>query len=194
MNKRGRRRLKSRPLWGGNSALTLLAVCFGLGLALGCLFASRVDGGSDSQLTAYLDGYFTALSQDGVRAPGLAGAAWELARWPILLLLAGFTLFRKAAIPAIFCVRGFLLSYAVSVFVRLLGWPGLALAGAVLGVPTLFSVAALFLLGGWMVTQSKEPKSRALSWGLAAGCLAVGSLLHFWLSPALLQAAAGLWS
>lgn len=193
MNKRGRSRAKRRRISVGSPVLTLPAACFGLGLALGCLFASWVDSGADSPLIAYLDSYFSALAQDGIRILSATEAAWEVARWPLFLLLAGATLFRKAAIPALFCARGFLLSYAVSVFVRLLGWTGLALAGAVLGIPTLFSTSALFLLVSWMRIPVKEPKKRALYWGLTAGCLTAGAMLHFWISPVLLRAAAAAW-
>lgn len=156
MNGRKRRNERKEPLGSLRSRRYILAAFFGLGLILGCLLASWMDEGTNKQLAEYLNGFLTVLEQGKMENPGFQEAAWEVFRWPLAAWLVGFTAFRVIAIPVLFCGRGFLLSYSVSVMIRILGWKGLAVSSAIFGIPALFSVTALFLCGEELMNRGPK--------------------------------------
>ena len=87
-------------------------------------------------------------------SPGIWSVIWELCRWPVLVLLLGFTALGAVAIPVVFCVRGFLLSYALASFVRVFGSTGIFAAFAVFGMAALVSVPVLFCMGAFAFSSS----------------------------------------
>lgn len=195
------------PIAGRLPALIFLAGCFGIGLIMGCVLASYLGQGVDVRLSAYLDGYFSVVEQEGAAASSLLSTFWEVFRWPLAAGVFGLTAFGVVAIPVIFCVRGFLLSYAVAVFVQLWGGAGLLLALSIFGLSAILSVTALFVVGldtfewGRTLTSAvrHEGRERAplkrrllLHAGAAACWLTAGALLQHWLSPVLLKAAVSL--
>ena len=107
----------------------------------------------------------------------------------------------------LFAVRGFLLSFAVSSFVRMFGGTGGILAFFAFGITGLAAVPALFVLGVQSCAGARELAGRALSgkkgvfpfgrayWvrcALCAGAVALSAVLEYWAVPALLCSVAGL--
>ena len=147
----------------GLAGAAVLFVCFcGAGIA-GCLAVSGMGADGVSSLGGYLSGYLSLVTAGDAAAPSVWSAGWELCRWPLLAFLLGFTALGAAALPVVFCIRGFLLGYAVAAFVRVFGSRGLLLAFAVFGMTALVSVPVLFCVGC---------ASFRSSLGLASGMLA----------------------
>lgn len=189
------------------SALLCLTVCFFVGAVGGCMFAGLLGTDTQTRLLDYFSGYFSALRDSGAVQPSLPSTVWEVARWPLLVFLLGFTALGVVGIPAALCLRGFLFSYAVSVLVRLYGSAGLASALAVFGVSGFLVLPALFVLGvdgfrgaGALLMKLIGDGRRTPSLGqgrlFRAGCcaalLAVAAAFQFRLTPVLLSAAASL--
>lgn len=189
------------PLAGETPALAVLSISFFLGSISGCLLAASVDGGGGESLTTYLAGFLTLAREDGVVSPSLLPLLWEVLRWPLLAIVLGFTALGVVGLPVLFSVRGFLLSFAAASFSRMFGGPGSLIAAVVFGVPCLFSIPALFILGvqGFVISRSlagralgdggrSTPVGTAylLRYGLCAGALFVCILLEYLAVPALL--------
>ena len=77
----------------------------------------------------------------------LGSAIWDQVRFPLAVLLLGFTAMGVVCIPVVFGVRGFLFAFSVSCFCRLFGWRGLAPAVFLFGVPALVWTPVFFVLG-----------------------------------------------
>lgn len=189
------------------SALLCLAVCFAAGAVGGCFFAGALDKDAAANLFDYFGGYFASIEDGQAPHLSLLFSVWEVVRWPLLAFVLGFTVLGVVGLPVTFCVRGFLLSYAVSVLVRLYGTVGLVAALAVFGFSSFFVLPALFTLGvdafraaGFMTGNLLGDSRRSFSPGqgrlFRAGCcsllLAMAAALQFQLTPVLLSAAAGL--
>lgn len=196
-----RKRLLRGPDSELRSALLCLTVCFAVGSAGGCIFAGRLGPDTQTRLLDYFGGYFTAiLDESEAVSPSALSAVWEILRWPVLTFLLGFTALGVVGLPAVFCVRGFLLSYAAAVLVRLYGVTGLAVSLAVFGVSTFLVLPALFILGvdsfrgaGTLAVRQAGEAGRTPGRLMRAGCcgvlLAVASALQLRLTPVLLAAA-----
>lgn len=189
------------------SALLCLTVCFAVGSVGGCIFAGRLGADTQTRLLDYFSSYFAVLEGDEALGIPSLSAVWEIIRWPLLTFFLGFTALGVLGLPIMFCIRGFLLSYAVAILVRLYGISGLAVSLAVFGVSGFLVLPALFTLGvdsfrgaGAMAVKLAGESKRAFSPGqgrlLRAGCccalLAVASILQLRLTPVLLEAAAKL--
>lgn len=189
------------------SVLLCLAVCFAAGAVGGCFFAGALDADAATSLLDYFGGYFTSIENGQVLHFSLLSAVWEILRWPLLAFVLGFTVLGVVGLPVAFCVRGFLLSYAVSVLVRLYGSVGLVAALAVFGFSGFLVLPALFTLGvdafraaGSMTGNLLGDSRRTFSSGqgrlFRTGCcsllLAMAAVLQFQLTPVFLSAAAGL--
>lgn len=195
------------PEWEQFSALLCLSACFMLGGLAGCLFAGFLGESAQTHLSAYLNGYFTVLRDGETALPSLFSTAWELGRWPLFTFLLGFTALGAIGIPAVFCARGFLLSYCVAVFVRLFGSAGLLAALALFGVSAFCALPALFVLGVGSFRGARALAASLLGEGRHGGplqggymlrvgvcalLLAAGVAVQTRLTPALLHMAAGL--
>lgn len=189
------------------SALLCLTVCFAVGTVGGCVFAGLLGTDTQTRLLDYFGSYFMALRENGAIHPSLLSTLWEVTRWPLLAFLLGFTALGVVGLPVVFCVRSFLLSYAVAVLVRLYGVIGLLTALAVFGVSGFLVLPALFTLGvdafrsaGSIAVklmgdsrQSFPPgRGRLLRAGCCGALLSVASAAQIQLTPVLLAAAAGL--
>lgn len=195
------------PPEGVAPALAVVSGCFFLGALAGCVLCANVSGGGDESLSAYLQGFLAAAGAGETSSAALLPVLWEVLRWPLLTVLLGFTALGLLGIPVLFTVRGFLLSFAVSSFVRMFGGAGGLLAFFVFGVSGLASVPALFVLGVQGVHASRALAGRALGegrrsspfgrayflrCGVCAGAFCVCVLLEYLAVPALVVAAAGL--
>lgn len=196
--------MRKRLLLGPGSELHLLCltVCFAVGGAGGCLFAGRLGVDTQKRLLEYFGSYFAALGGDEAVSLSSLSAVWEIVRWPLLTFILGFTALGVIGLPVVFFIRGFLLSYAVAILVRLYGTSGLAVSLAVFGVSGFLVLPALFTLGvdsfreaGAMAVKLAGEKAAPPGRGrlLRAGCcgalLAVASVLQLRLTPVLLAAA-----
>ena len=195
------------PAGGALTALAVVSAAFCLGALAGMLVASQVGGGGQDSLTAYLERYLAAAQSGAAAPPRGSSILWETLRWPVLTFLLGFTALGVVGIPLLFGVRGFLLSFAVSSFVRMFGGAGAILAFFAFGFTGMLSVPALFVLGVQGFASGQELVARALSggkgplsrgrayWvrgGLCAAALGLCMLLEWWAVPALLGSVADL--
>lgn len=187
-------------------ALIIVSVSFLLGGLAGCLLSTFVGGAGQESLRSYLES-FLSTAQNGTIAPALAVQLWDILRWPVLALLLGFTALGVLGLPALFAVRGFLLAFSISAFVRVFGSAGCLLAFLIFGVGGGFSVPALFVLGVQGLGAARTLASRFLGEGKApspygrayflrcGGCaaaLVVCVCLERFAVPALVSGAAGM--
>ena len=140
------RRVKLNLISGETAAIMILGALFMLGGLGGCLAASFVRGQSGAALEEYLRAYL-ALAQGGSIQLSLGTVIWDQIRFPLVMLLLGFTAAGVVCIPAVFCVRGFLFSFSVACFCRLFGWAGGVPAAFIFGFPALLWTPAFFVLG-----------------------------------------------
>ena len=128
-------------------ALTVSCVSFLIGTFIGLFFAGILPQGEGETLTRYISGYLSAIESGTMVYPDTVSSFWNTFRWLIGIFLCSFTLIGILVIPILLCVRGFLLSFAVSCFIRTLGASGVILSALLFGLPGLFSISALLLLG-----------------------------------------------
>lgn len=128
-------------------ALVILSASFLLGCVVGCLVAGGVGAAEHGALASYVESYLSAARAGELSAPSFFSVVWETLRWPLLTVLLAFTALGLVGIPVLFAVRGFLLSFAVASFVRVLGGAGSILAFLLFGLSGLFTVPVLFVLG-----------------------------------------------
>ena len=189
-------------------ALAILSAVFLIGALAGILLAAQVGGEGQESLSIYLQSYLEAAKTGNAIPPEPLAALWETIRWPLLTLLFGFTALGAIGIPIIFIVRGFLLSFAVSSFVRIVGGAGAILAFFAFGFTGLISLPVLFLLGVQGLLSStalarkvlvggKVPSAspNRIFWfriGLCTAALAFSAMIECWAVPVLLASVAEL--
>ena len=195
------------PVESGGTTLAAIGICFFLGSVAGCLLAAAAGGSGAESLRTYLQGFLSAAGEGSVQPPALLPLMWEVLRWPILTVVLGFTALGVLGIPILFSVRGFLLSFAVSSFVRMFGSEGCFAAALIFGVSGAVSIPALFVLGvqglaasarlaGRTIGESRRtsPFGRAyfMRCGMCAGAFCVCILLEYLAVPTLVAWAAGM--
>ncbi len=141
-------------------ALVVLSISFLLGAIAGCLLAGGVAEAENGTLATYVEGYLSAARSGALSVPSVLSVLWETLRWPLLTVLLAFTALGVVGIPVLFAVRGFLLSFAVASFVRVLGGAGSILAFLLFGLTGLFTVPVLFVLGAQGFTACRILASR----------------------------------
>jgi hypothetical protein len=134
-------------VWDGLMPTVVLALCFLAGGAAGCIASAAAEDGAAYMLSSYLQTYLALFAEEELVTPGVWAVLWEMCRWPILALVLGSTALGAVAIPAVFCVRGFLLAYSISAFVRVFGGKGIVGALTIFGVSALLGVPVLFGVG-----------------------------------------------
>lgn len=164
--KRGRlERMLDVPWAAWLPGLATLSISFLIGTLAGCLLAGRVAQTEGSTLAVYVEGYLSAARSGGIAVPNLLLVLWETLRWPVLTILLAFTALGMLGIPILFAVRGFLLSFAVASFVRVLGGAGAILAVTLFGLTGLLSIPVLFVLGVQGFTACRVLASRLVGVG-----------------------------
>lgn len=133
-----------------NAALALISAAFLLGGILGWL----VEGNISSE--DYVRGFLDAM-KDRVITPEIHRELWGIGRWPLLVMVAGILPLSGLGIPAVLCLRGFLLSYSISAF-----WDAGAKEAAILFGPVcLLTLPVLFLMAeGFLLKRAGEPTER----------------------------------
>ena len=135
------------PSSGTLAALVVLSAAFLFGGLVGCMLAKQVGGEGDRALTEYLQYYLSAAVSGKIPDPEWFSVLWETVRWPLVTFALGLTPLGLIGIPIVFFIRGFLLSFAIASFFRVLGGLGLALSFVVFGVSGLICIPILFSLG-----------------------------------------------
>lgn len=194
------------PLSGSAAVLVILSVAFLLGGLTGCLLVNQVGGEGGEALADYLDFFLEACSSGASEKPQLLFCVRDTFRWPLIVLLLGLTPIGLLGIPAVFLVRGFLISFAVSSLFRAIGMTGLGLAFAVFGISGLISVPSLFVLGvhsfllagsvtGRLLGESHRTalfeRPALLRCGVCAAMLCVCIFIECYVIPVFLESFAG---
>lgn len=206
MRKRQVKRILDMPPGDGVlPVLVVLSVSFLLGSLGGCLLAGSLSGDGTETLAAYIYNYLGAAQEGMTQLPGLLPAVWETVRWPLVTLLLGFSALGCLGLPVLFAVRGFLLAFTVSSFVRMFGAEGAALAFLLVGLTSLLALPVLFVMGvqslqtalsllDRILNKNKRPlvyrRFNLFQWGVCAGVLALCVLLEYIAVPALVGALA----
>ena len=132
---------------GMTAALMIMAVLFFVGGVAGCLLAGRAGGEGEAALNGYLDGFLNVTVSGEMTKPSFFVLLWKAVRWPLFVFLCGFTPIGLIAIPVLFLVRSFLLSFSISSFFHVLGAKGLLFAFSVFGISGLVHIPILFVFG-----------------------------------------------
>jgi len=170
------------------SGLVVLGSVFALGGLLGCLMASWVGGDGSAGLADYIRSFLQAAQEEYTEPPAVLPLLWEQARYPLAVIVLGFTALGAVAIPLLFGLRSFFLSFAISAFVRMFGGDGIVLSLILFGLSGVVSVPVLFVLGaqGWQMSlalagrtgrsRSREEGGRQLCY-VRIGMCAIGVLM-----------------
>ncbi len=126
-------------------ALGSITLCYALGTVAGCWSSALLEQEGASALRSWLEGYLT-LNGAGTSAGQIPVVFWQTLRLPLLLTLLQFTVLGMLFIPLAMGVRGFLLSFAVTGFVRTYAWRGLGAAVLLFAPLGAVELTALFLL------------------------------------------------
>ena len=172
-------------------SVVILAAAFSLGMLIGFLFGALIPAGEG--LSEYLAGYFSSVGQGSLSLSFLS-VAWELLRWILFAFVLSFSRLGLIGLPVLLLARGFMLSHAVSVFVRTLGGCGLWMALAVFGVTAVLVIPALFALccDGHSALRQHNAASfsaeRMMLWSVCAGFLATAIAVQWTLTPIVVSA------
>lgn len=186
--------------------VTVPGLGFALGALAGCLWAGWVPAAESGALASYLKDCLEAVRAGQTLTAEWSALLWQSARWPLWTALLSLTAAGLVGIPVLFGVRGFLLSFAVACFVRVLGGEGALLAAALFGVNGLFALPVLFLLGEQGMAASRALAERllgegrgrpvysrayALSCAVCGGVLLVGAAVEQRTVPVLMRVLSG---
>ena len=122
----------------------LFSIVFFTGLICGFLLALL--NSQNEMLIAYLQQYLYSLGEGRAVTFTLWSVIWDVFQWPLLLFCLGATQFCFIAVPAALFIRAFLLSYAISIFVRLFAGKGFLIALVSFGLMALLVVPVLFVI------------------------------------------------
>lgn len=198
--------MKNQQISDGLIPTAVLLFCFLAAGAAGCLIAASAGENSVTSLSEYLQNYLALLAEGETVSPSVWAVTWELGCWPLAVFLLGFTALGSVAIPALFCIRGFLLAYAIASFAKVFGHAGLLMAFVVFGTAALVSVPVLFGLGAVMFPSSlrlavgvfgERPvgpglRGRFASLAPCGAMLALAVFFQWAVMPQLLHAASGM--
>ena len=123
-----------------DTVLLLISMGFILGGILGAIVEKRLS------TEDYLVRFFQAAAQSTLQ-PTLWRELWVAFRWPAAVMVLSFLPVAGAAIPALFCVRSFFLSYGIAALVADAGLKGICYAGLLFGPVCLLAVPVFFVLG-----------------------------------------------
>jgi len=188
--------------------LLFIALAFAVGGLAGCIFAGAVSGTGTQAISSHIEAFLAGIQGDSLSPPGLLAASWSVLRWPVILMLLSVTSIGLICIPILFFARGFLFAFCIASFVRVLGSSGALFAILLLGVESLLTISALFVLGihgltlaSWTSVERRKCGGLRSYWhdpalALRHGiCLIVFSFCIIWemfLGPILLSSAAAL--
>ena len=140
----------------------VVSTCFFLGGLLGILTVNLASGGGEEALHQYIEGFIAAVKEQRIQAPGLFMTGLSVLRWPLLSLLFSFFAVGAIGIPILFFVRGFLFSFCVAAFIRVMGYSGVLPCMILIGAKSLLTIPVLFVLGvqGIAFAAERQEKGR----------------------------------
>ena len=135
--------------------------------------------------------FFQQASQSAI-VPSLWREIWVVFRWPLAALVLSLLPLAGISVPALFFLRGLLLSCGIVSLIEGTSGSGLLCAGIVFGPTCLFAVPALFILGtAGLLQKAADTPKRGVFFRRTMICLlililcvfldqhAVPNLLHF---------------
>lgn len=131
-------------VWRGWPHLFLLLFAFFAGAVPGFLLAFW--GSGNQAVKSYLLDHFV-YAASGELHISFFSAVWECIQWPLFVLIFSFHALGIFIIPALICIRSFLLSYVVSVVSLAFPHDGLIISIILFSATILFVVPTLFLWG-----------------------------------------------
>lgn len=147
MAKRRRLRVWMMPKAKVQSGLLLLSACFVLGSMVGVLLVCRLGSGGESAVNSYLNEWASALGQQaGTKTLWLSDLLHHL-RFPAVVLLLGFVPLGVFGIPIAFFLRGMLISFTASSFLKLYAYRGILAAFLLYGPAEVVEILVLFAAG-----------------------------------------------
>ena len=173
------------------------AAAFGVGCLGGFCLALWLSGRGSISLAGWLESYVLGLAVHGGRA-SFWGVLWEAMRWPLFIVLLGFTALGIWMIPTMFALRGFFLCFSVAALSGA-GRGGFLLALVLLGLGNGIKLPVFFLLGSQSWRQAKVRGKRLFALpadfgggylartGLLLGCVAGWAWIECWLMPSILR-------
>lgn len=138
-------------------ALVFLCVCFVIGAITGSVVAAN--GGDSAQIVSMVAGY--AVLED----INFWNVLFNILRFPIIVIICGLCVFGTVLIPIVIAVRGFMLLFTITTFVRLFGGSGLLYSLSLFGIQCLFVLPCILLLAAQGIVSSSILFSLASSRG-----------------------------
>lgn len=190
------KRLEKGPFLQGWGAVFLLCLSYACGIAGG--FFMALLGDVSAAFSEYLKQYLLTYGSGGGELSPVA-LIWDCVRWPLLTFILGLSPVGIIGIPAVLISRGFLLSYAVTVFSRLFSLNGVFTALILFGVPAFLVVPVMFVIGSCsfrvllqrrsgIAEQVSGPMAHAAYLLPCAGLIGLAFALQWSLMPSLLSA------
>ena len=186
------KRTQLSALW----CVLCVAVCFLIGGVSGCLLGVYAAEAGAEEVSRYLCDFLALVrAREGFwTAPSVL---WNRGRWLLCCGIFGLSAAGVVILPVLFGLRGFLLAFGVSCFVRTFGAAGLLPAALLYGVPAILWGPGFLLLGALCLRRSSyclrkdEYREGACKGGYASGILfALCVVFECALLPRLLSAAA----
>ena len=182
------------PMAEGVPALVITAAFFVLGGAAGCFMAFQSSGAGADTLAAYLDNFLSAAQAGQLSDPAAPELLWRTIRWFLAAFLLGFTALGLLGVPILALLRGFFLSFSIASFSQAYGWNGLMLSFLLLGVPSMVTIPAFFLMTVQSFSASLNlafHREYFFRCGLCVGAVCASLFLERYAVPALIAGISG---
>ncbi len=178
------------------------AVFFFFGIVIGAISACNIPADE----SAVLKGFFCSV-QSGVFKPGgLSGSLAKAFLFHTIAVLLGFSAIGFIFLPLLSFVRGFFITFAAAAIIAAFGKSGIAVAFALLGLPSLIALPCFFILSLQAFAASYSLAARLfrrstassiyrkdyfVSCAVCSAVLIFSALIEAYLSPLLASLAAG---
>ena len=127
--------------------------CFLLGGVLGCLLGTYTGEIAAGEVEAYLRD-FMELARAREVSWSVPSVIWSSIRWLLVCVIFGLTAVGVGILPLLFGLRGLLMTFGISCFVRVFGGVGLLPAALLYGIPALLWIPGFLVLGGICLRRS----------------------------------------
>ena len=184
-------------------ALAVNTAAFVIGCLGGFCLVACLSGRGWLSLSDWLESYAIGLSIQHSVGVSFWAVLWDAIRWPLFVVLLGYTALGVWMVPVMFALRGFFLCFSVAALSGA-GRGGFLLALVLLGLGNLIGLTAFFLLGthSWVQATAQGRQLVALppDWSgryLARTCMILGCVAGFawmesWAIPGILRVLAPL--
>ncbi len=150
------------PQSGNTPILLILSISFLLGSISGCLLVNQLVGGGEDALQNYLNGYLSVACSGQIIRPEFWQNVFSTIRWPLIVLALGITPLGLIGIPVSFLIRGFLFSFSIASFFKVLGINGLVVSILIFGLSGLLYIPVFFHLGVQSYYSSTQLTNRLI--------------------------------